>query len=95
VAGIAALVVPIFTYIVIVRYRLYDIDRLINRTLVYGSVTVILVFVYLVAILLFQGVFHALTGQRSQLAIVAPTLAIAVGFKLLRRRIQGSVDKPF
>ena len=71
---------PIAVGIGILRHRLYDIDLLINRTLVYGSLTVILVLAYVVAIVLSQGVFRALTGQGSQLAVVASTLAIAALF---------------
>ena len=79
----------------ILRHRLYDIDLLINRTLVYGSLTVILVLAYVVAIVLSQGVFRALTGQGSQLAVVASTLAIAALFDPLRRRLQAFVDRRF
>jgi hypothetical protein len=81
--------------IAILRYRLYDIDILINRTLVYGALTVALILAYVGGIVLFQGVFRALTGQGSQLAVVASTLAIAALFNPLRRRIQAFVDRRF
>jgi hypothetical protein len=79
---------PVATAIAILRYRLYDIDRIINRTLVYGSLTAMLGLIYLGAIVTLQGIFRALTGQESQLAVVASTLAIAALFNPLRRRIQ-------
>jgi hypothetical protein len=77
------------------RYRLYDIDLIINRTLVYGSLTVLLVATYLGGVVGLQYVFRALTGQESTLAVVASTLAIAALFGPLRRRVQGLVDRRF
>jgi hypothetical protein len=87
--------VPIAIGIAILRYRLYDIDILINRTLVYGSLTAILAALYFGGIVLSQRLFVILTGQRSTLAVVASTLAIAALFSPLRRRIQGFVDRRF
>jgi hypothetical protein len=81
--------------IAILKYRLYNIDLLINRTLVYGSLTAVLAGVYFGSIVLFQAVFRALTGQESQLAVVASTLAIAALFNPLRRRIQAFIDRRF
>ena len=86
---------PICTGIAILKYRLYDIDLLINRTLVYGSLTVLLAAVYVGSVVALQYTFRALTGQESQLAVVASTLAIAAIFNPLRRRIQNFVDRRF
>jgi hypothetical protein len=87
--------VPIAVGFAVLRYRLYDIDVVINRTLVYGSLTAMLVGVYVGSIVVLQGLVRALTGQESQLAIVASTLAVAALFNPLRRRIQGFIDRRF
>jgi hypothetical protein len=87
--------IPVAIGIAILRYRLYDIDLLINRTLVYGSLTATLVAIYFGGIVVLQRVFVALTGERSTLAVVASTLAIAALFNPLRRRVQGFVDRRF
>ena len=92
---VALLGLPVITGIAIVRYRLYDIDLLVNRTLVYGALTALLVTVYIGGVVLLQGAFRTLTGQESQLAIVASTLAVAALFNPLRRRIQGFIDRRF
>jgi hypothetical protein len=86
---------PIAVGIAISRYRLYDIDLLINRTLVYGALTAMLALVYFGDVVLFQAAFRALTGQESQLAIVASTLAIAALFNPLRRRLKAFIDRRF
>jgi hypothetical protein len=95
VAVFAALIVPVFTYIAILKYRLYNIDILINRTLVYGSLTATLIALYFGGIVLLQTLFVALTGQQSTLAVVASTLLIAALFTPLRRRIQSFIDRRF
>jgi len=86
---------PLFTGIAIARHRLYDIDLIINRTLVYGSLTVLLAATYVGGVVGLQYVFRALTGQGSTLAVVASTLVIAALFNPLRRRVQGFVDRRF
>jgi hypothetical protein len=94
--GVAAFAaIPIAAGIAILRYRLYDIDLLINRTLVYGSLTLSLAAIYAGGIVLIQGLFRALTGQETQMAVVASTLAIAVLFNPLRRHVQAFIDRRF
>jgi len=87
--------VPIAVGIAVLKYRLYDIDVIINRALVYGSLTATLVALYFGGIVVLQRLFVALTGQQSTLAVVASTLAIAAMFSPLRHRIQGIVDRRF
>ncbi len=83
--------------VAILRYRLYDIDIVINRTLVYGTLTVSLVLVYFGGVTATQAIFRALTGQQEQpqLAVVVSTLVIAALFNPLRRRIQSFIDRRF
>ena len=96
---LAILALPITFFIAIQRHRLYEIDTIINRTLVYGSVTVVLVGVYVGCIVAFQGVSRALLptpgGSDDPVIIVVSTLLIAALFQPLRRRIQQAVDRRF
>jgi len=93
---IASLVsLPVAMSIAILRYRLYQIDSLINRTLVYASLTAVLALVYFCAILVLDRLLILLTGQESTLAVVASTLLIAALFTPLRRRIQSFIDRGF
>jgi hypothetical protein len=91
--GLAGL--PMAIGIAVLRYRLYNIDQIINRTLVYSSLTAMLAALYFVGIVVLQRVFVALTGQESTLAVVASTLLIAASFTPLRQLIQGFIDRRF
>ena len=92
---VSVMAIPISMAIAILRYRLYAIDLVINRTLVYGPLTTTLVALYFGAVVLLQRLFVALTGERSTLAVVASTLLIAALFTPLRRRIQSFIDRRF
>jgi hypothetical protein len=86
---------PLAVGIALLRYRLYDIDRIINRTLVYGALTAVLVAVYLVSVVALRGLVFGFTGRSSQLVVVASTLTIAALFNPLRWRLQGFIDRLF
>jgi len=87
--------IPVAIGIAILKYRLYDLDILINRALVYGPLTATLALVYVGGIVLLQRLLVILTGQESTLAIVASTLLIVALFNPLRRRVQALVDRRF
>jgi hypothetical protein len=95
VAGVIA--TPISIGMAILRYRLYEIDLIINRTLVYGALTLMLALVYFGGVATTQAIFRAMTGheEQPQLAIVISTLVIAALFMPLRRRIQSFIDRRF
>jgi len=97
ITNLALLGLPVFTGVAILRYRLYDIDLLINRTLVYGVLTGTLALLYFGGVAVTQTIFRALTGQEQQpqLAVVVSTLVIAALFNPLRRRIQSFIDRRF
>jgi hypothetical protein len=87
--------IPVAVGIAILKYRLYDIDVVINRTLAYGALTVMLALVYFGGVAATEAIFRALTGQerQPQIAVVVSTLVIAALFSPLRRRIQGFIDR--
>jgi hypothetical protein len=89
--------VPVAIGFAVLRYHLYDIDVIINRTLVYGALTATLVTLYFGGVATSQAIFRALTGQEKQpqLAVVVSTLVIAALFNPLRRRVQAFVDRRF
>jgi hypothetical protein len=87
--------VPVAIGFAVLKQRLYDIDVLINRALVYGSLTVMLAVVYVGSVVGLQATLRALTGQESTLAVVASTLVIAALFNPLRGRFQALVDRRF
>ena len=90
-----ALLIPLSIGVAVLRSRLFDIDVIINRTLVYGSLTAILAAHYFGSIVWLQIVFVELTGQRSTLAVVASTLVIAALFNPWHRWVQAFVDRRF
>jgi hypothetical protein len=87
--------IPVAVGFAVLRYRLYDIDLLINRSLVYGPLSAMLALIYVGGVVGMQAVFRAVTGQESTLAVVASTLAIAALFNPLRHRIQSFIDRRF
>jgi hypothetical protein len=87
--------IPVAIGFAVLKYRLYDIDFIINRALVYGSLTVLLVATYSGGVVLLEHVFRVVTGQGGGLAVVSSTLAIAALFSPLRRRLQMFVDRSF
>ena len=94
--GLLALAgLPVAAGIAILRYHLYDIDVIVNRTLVYGSLTALLVALYVGSVVFLQYAFRVITGGGSQLAIVVSTLVIAALFDPLRRRVQNFIDRRF
>ena len=93
--SLSFMLIPLSIGVAVLRSHLFDIDVLINRTLVYGSLTATLVALYFGGIVVLQRLFVVLTGESSTLAIVASTLAIAALFNPLRRRLQGLVDRRF
>ena len=94
---IGILAIPAAVGVAMLRYRLYDIDLIINRTLVYGSLTTMLALLYFGGVTATQALFRSITGQEKlpQLVVVASTLLIAALFNPLRRRIQSFIDRSF
>jgi hypothetical protein len=87
--------VPVAIGVAVLRYRLYDIDRIINRTVVYGLLTALLGVVYAGAVLIFGQLFGGAAGNPPSLAVAGATLAVAALFQPARRRIQQAVDRRF
>ena len=92
---LAVLLIPVSIGFAVLRYHLFDIDLIINRTLVYVTLTVVLAVLFEGTIVVLQYLFRALIHQESEFAVVASTLTIAAMFEPLRRRIQGVVDRSF
>ena len=93
--SISFLLLPVAIGVAIFRYHLFDIDRLINRTIVYGLLTVILAGIYFGGVTLIQVLLRPLTGAGHDLAVVATTLLIAALFLPIRARVQGGIDRRF
>ena len=95
--GLVLAGMPVAVGIAVLRYRLYDVDVIINRTLVYGTLTAMLIVVYFGGVAATQAIFRTITGQEQQpqLAVVVSTLVIAALFNPLRRRIQSLIDRRF
>jgi hypothetical protein len=93
--ALSFLLVPLSISVAVLRSHLFDIDIIINRTLVYGSLTAMLIGLYFGGIVVLQRLFIVLTGEKSTLAVVASTLVIAALFNPLRRRTQSFIDRRF
>ena len=87
--------IPVAIGIALLKYRLYEIDILINRTVVYGALTSTLALIYIGSVIVLQSVFVALTGQKSALAAVTSTLVIVALFGRLSRSLQDLIDRRF
>ena len=94
VGAVTATALPLAIGVAILRYRLYDIDLLINRTLVYGAVTAMLASTYFAAVVVFQAALRPITGG-GEVAVALSTLAVVALFQPLRRHVQGVVDRRF
>jgi len=93
-AALLIFAVPVTMAVAMLRHGLYEVDRLLNRTVVYAVVSVVLVVLYGGAVLLLQPLLHSVTGGET-LAVAGSTLLVATIFQPVRRRVQGSVDRRF
>ena len=91
----SAITVPIAALFAILRYRLYEIDRVISRTFVVGSLTAILAGLYAASIRLFTAAFVGITGESSDSALVLTTLVLATSFTPIKQRLEGVADRRF
>jgi hypothetical protein len=94
VTAVAAAIIPVATAVAVLRYRLYDFDRVVSRTLVYGALSALLAGCYAGLVLGLQAAFGSVT-QGNELAVACSTLAVAALFRPLRRRVQTAVDRRF
>jgi hypothetical protein len=90
VAGVAAAI-----GIAILRYRLYDIDVIVDRAFVYGALTAILAGLYAASVRLFQALFTGVTGESSDAALVLTTLVLATSFTPIKRRLETIVERRY
>ncbi|MDQ3660789.1 MAG: hypothetical protein M3454_06990 [Actinomycetota bacterium] len=94
--AISVLLLPVLVGIAILRYRLYDIDTIVNRTLVYGSVSAMMALIYTLGVVGLGSVIRGFAGHESnQLAVAASTLAVAALFRPARNRTQRLIDRRF